>query len=111
MIISSASNKAAAAAYARTQSGVFSDDAASAVDDTAGSSSGTSFGEALNSAIEGAIQNGSETEAKAAAGLNGQGNLTDIVTSISQAQIVLQTASTVRDKVIQSYQDVMRMTI
>ncbi|NHO31822.1 flagellar hook-basal body complex protein FliE [Acetobacter fallax] len=111
MMISSVANKTAAAAYARTQSGASLADQASSIDDSAGTDSGTSFGDALQSAIQGAVQNGKDTEAKAAAGLNGQGNLTDIVTSISQAQIVLQTASTVRDRVIQSYQDVMRMTI
>ncbi|GBR06455.1 flagellar hook-basal body complex protein FliE [Acetobacter oeni] len=81
------------------------------IDDNTTDETSTSFGETLQSAIESTVQTGKDTEAKAASGLSGHGNLTDIVTSISQAQIVLQTASTVRDKVITSYQDIMRMSI
>ncbi|AQS85323.1 MAG: flagellar hook-basal body complex protein FliE [Acetobacter aceti] len=113
MIISStASNSTAAAAYAKTQSsletGLSSDDADGVV---SGVSGGQSFGDVLGTAIEGAISSNKEAEVKAASGLKGHGNLTDIVTSVSQAQMVLQTASVVRDRVIQSYQDIMRMTI
>ncbi|MCH4091235.1 flagellar hook-basal body complex protein FliE [Acetobacter sp.] len=113
MIITSAtSNSAAAAAYAKTQSslemGLPADDADGVV---SGASGAQKFGDVLATAIEGAVSSNKEAEMKAASGLTGHGNLTDIVTSVSQAQMVLQTASVVRDKVIQSYQDIMRMTI
>lgn len=113
MIISStANNSTAAAAYAKTQSsletGLPADDADGLV---SGASGGQNFGDVLETAIEGAVSSNKEAELKAASGLTGHGNLTDIVTSVSQAQMVLQTASVVRDKVIQSYQDIMRMTI
>lgn len=113
MIISSDyKNSAAAAAYARTQSALETGASVEENDDfSATSVNKPSFGETLETAIEGAVSTNKEAEVKAAAGLQGRGNLTDIVTSISQAQMVLQTASTVRDRVIQSYQDIMRMTI
>ncbi|MBV1837471.1 flagellar hook-basal body complex protein FliE [Acetobacter estunensis] len=102
------SSSKAAAAYSRTQSALSTSGADASV---SGSTETTGFGDALQSAIDGVVNTGEQAEAKAAAGLHGQGNLTDIVTSVSQAQIVMQTASTVRDRVIQSYQDIMRMTI
>lgn len=107
MISSSVNNATAAAAYARTQSGALSPDEI----DNASSSGGASFQDAVQGALESAIGDGKEAETKAASGLNGHGNLTDVVTSISQAQMVMETASVVRDRVIQSYQEVMRMTI
>ncbi|NHN89214.1 flagellar hook-basal body complex protein FliE [Acetobacter conturbans] len=113
MIISSASsNSTAAAAYAKTQSALETGLSVDDSDDLSLSSTDkASFGETLEAAVEGAVTSSKEAEVKAASGLKGNGNLTDIVTSISQAQMVLQTASAVRDKVIQSYQDIMRMTI
>ena len=37
--------------------------------------------------------------------------LTDVVTALSQAELTLQTATAVRDRVIQAYQDIIRMPI
>lgn len=111
---SSFSHRAAASAYSKTSSALTGGDGiAAASDDSAltGSVSGGGFGDMLQSAIESTVQSGQDAEQKAATGLSGHGNLTDIVTSVSQAQITLQTASAIRDRVIQSYQDVMRMTI
>ncbi|GBQ92990.1 flagellar hook-basal body protein FleE [Acetobacter nitrogenifigens DSM 23921 = NBRC 105050] len=107
---SSSANFLAAAAYARTQAG-----AATSHDSDAtfagGGGSVQGFGAALENAVEDFVSSGKTAEKKAASGLRGQGNLTDIVTSVSEAQMVLQTASAVRDRVIQSYQEIMRMTI
>ncbi|OUJ14217.1 flagellar hook-basal body complex protein FliE [Acetobacter sp. DsW_063] len=103
-------NSLAAAAYARTQA------SAAALGDSDATFSGegesvSGFGAALESAVEDFFSSSKAAEKKASSGLKGQGNLTDIVTSVSEAQMVLQTASVVRDRVIQSYQEIMRMTI
>jgi flagellar hook-basal body complex protein FliE len=42
-------------------------------------------------------------------GLAGKADLSDIVTAVSQAEATLQTVVAVRDRVIQAYQDIMRM--
>ncbi len=39
------------------------------------------------------------------------GNLTEVAIAVSRAELALQSAVAVRDKVVQAYQDVMRMPI
>ena len=43
--------------------------------------------------------------------LTGGGNLTDVVTALSRAELTLQTATAIRDRVVQAYQDIMKMPI
>jgi len=43
--------------------------------------------------------------------ISGQGNLTDVVTALSRAELSLQTATAVRDRVVQAYQSIMAMPI
>lgn len=113
MIIStSARNASAAAAYAKTQSALETGDVFDASSSLSAANEGNDdFAKILSEKIEGVISSSKDAESKAASGLNGKGSLTDIVTSVSQAQMVLQAASVIRDKVIQSYQDIMRMSI
>ena len=51
------------------------------------------------------------SELAALQGAASQGDLLDIVTSISAADLTIQTVVAVRDKVIEAYQDIMRMPI
>jgi len=44
-------------------------------------------------------------------GISGEGNITDVVMAVSRAQLALQSTVAIRDKVVQSYQDVMKMSI
>ncbi len=43
--------------------------------------------------------------------LNGKADLVDIVTSVQNAEMVLETVVAVRDKVIAAYQDIIKMPI
>lgn len=43
--------------------------------------------------------------------LNGKGSLVDVVTSVQNAEMVLDTVVAVRDKVIAAYQDIIKMPI
>jgi len=43
--------------------------------------------------------------------LNGKGSLVDVVTSVQNAEMVLETVVAVRDKVIAAYQDIIKMPI
>jgi flagellar hook-basal body complex protein FliE len=72
---------------------------------------GAGFGEALNRAVQGAIGAGRASDAASQAALSGQGGVTEVVLAISRAELALQTATAVRDRVISAYQDVMRMPI
>ena len=74
-------------------------------------SAGSGFGDALRQAIEGSITAAQSAETKSTAAIAGSGDLTDVVTSLSNAELTLQTAMAIRDRVVQAYQDVLRMAI
>ena len=74
-------------------------------------SGGGGFGKALSSALNSAVQTGEQADAQAAQGLNGQADLTQIVTSVTQAQLALQTTVALRDRMVQAYQSIMNMPI
>jgi flagellar hook-basal body complex protein FliE len=73
--------------------------------------SGGGFGATLQRALDGAVQTGQDAENKAMQAISGEGNLTDVVTALSRAELALQTATAVRDRVVQAYQDIMKMPI
>ena len=39
------------------------------------------------------------------------GNMTEVATALSRAELTLQTATAVRDRMLQAYQDIMRIQI
>ncbi len=73
--------------------------------------SGGDFSSLLMRAAEGAVQVGQQAEAQAAQALTGGGNLTDVVQAVSRAEMALQTTTTIRDRMVQAYQDIMKMPI
>lgn len=91
---------AAAAAYART-------DAAGAAD----APIGQGFTATLDRAVQTAIDTGNKAEALSVQGIAGGGDITKVVTAVAQAQLTLQTATVIRDRVVQAYQDIMKMPI
>ena len=72
---------------------------------------GSGFGSALQQALNGVVASGKAADSQATQAILGQGNLTDVVTAVSQAELALQSAMAIRDRVVQAYQDVMRMPI
>lgn len=90
---------AAADAYGRTDRG-----------EITGGQSGD-FGATLQRALEGTVNTLHTADSKAAEALTGNGNLTEVVTALSRAELTLQTATAVRDRVVQAYQDIMKMPI
>lgn len=95
---------AAAEAYSRTERG--GPPGAPATD-----TNQPDFGATLQRALSGAVTTAQDAEAKAAQAIDGGGSLTDVVTAISRAELTLQTATAIRDRVVQAYQDIMRMPI
>lgn len=80
---------------------------------TASSSGGSQngFGAMLEKTMDAAMQQGATAETQARQGLAGAGDLTKVVTSVAQAQLALQTAATIRDRLIQAYQSIANMPI
>lgn len=89
----------AAAAYARTADGVGSSGAAN------------SFTAAFDRAVSGAISTGDTAERAAMQALEGRGDITSVVTAVSRAELTLQAATAIRDKVVNAYQTIMNMPI
>ena len=69
------------------------------------------FGSMVEQALGNAVSLGEDADAKATQAVVGGGDVTHVVTAISKAQLALQEIVSVRDKVVQSYQEVMRMSI
>ncbi len=73
---------------------------------------GPSFSEILKEATESAKDTAYSTEAtKMEALTSGKVDLTDLVTAVSNAELTLNTVVAVRDKVINAYQEIIRMPI
>jgi flagellar hook-basal body complex protein FliE len=72
---------------------------------------GPSFAELLKDTAQGAIDTGKAGEQQSMAAVAKQAELADIITAVSNAEVTLQTVVAVRDRVIQAYQDIMRMSI
>ena len=93
----SVSASSAADAYGRVQSGQ--------------PASLEGFGTALTQALQGVVESGHQADAKSAEAIAGTGNLTDVVSAVNRAELALQTTSAIRDRVVQAYQDIMKMPI
>jgi len=76
-----------------------------------GASGGTDFGSLLSNSLKSAEGSGEQAEAQATAAINGSGDLTQVVTAVSRAELALQTTVAVRDRVLQAYQDIIKMSI
>jgi flagellar hook-basal body complex protein FliE len=72
---------------------------------------GADFGGVLSRALGGVIATGQSAEAQSMQAIAGGGNMTDLVTAVSKAELALQTTTAIRDRVVQAYQDIMRMPI
>jgi flagellar hook-basal body complex protein FliE len=72
---------------------------------------GASFGSVLQNALNNAVETGHTAETSAVQAISGEGNLTDVVTALSRAELALQTATAIRDRVVSAYQDIMKMPI
>ncbi len=75
----------------------------------AGASSG--FGAMLDTAVKDTIATARQAETTSMAGLAGHASITDVVTAVSKAELTMQTAMTIRDRVVQAYQDILKMPI
>ena len=100
----------AAGAYARVQGTAASSDLDGA--DQAVSATDTSgFGSTLQRALQDVVQTGHDADTQAIHGISGEGNITDVVMAVSRAQLALQSTVAIRDRVVQAYQDIMKMSI
>ncbi len=85
-------------------------DAARAYRSTA-APSGASFGSVLQNAVGTVADSLTGAEAASRAAISGSGSITAVVSAVAQAQLAMQTAASIRDRLVQAYDDVMKMPI
>ena len=74
-------------------------------------SGGPSFGALLKDAVGSVMEAGKKSDTQTMAMTSGKGNVMDVVTAVAETDVAVSTLVSVRDRVIQSYEDIMRMPI
>ena len=72
---------------------------------------GLSFGAVLKDAIGNVVEAGKKSDAQTVAMASGKANVMDVVTAVAETDVAVSTLVSVRDRVIQAYEDIMRMPI
>lgn len=70
-----------------------------------------SFGALFKAGLEEVITTQRASEKVSAAAVTGQANMTDVVQAVTEAEVVVQTAKAIRDRVVGAYQEILRMPI
>ena len=72
---------------------------------------GASFATVLKDAIGSVAEMGRKSDAQTQAAANGKANIVDVVTAVSESEVAVQALVSVRDKMIQAYEDILKMPI
>jgi flagellar hook-basal body complex protein FliE len=72
---------------------------------------GEDFADLVKGAIKEAVKIGERSESLSIASISGNADLTQVVTAVAEAELTLQTIVTVRDKIMESYRQIIRMPI
>jgi flagellar hook-basal body complex protein FliE len=104
-----ATNSFAAGAYASMQ-GITSGSVQKAAS-VAKPPSATSFGSMVLGAVGGVAASGQNAESQAMSALSGKSNVVDVVTAVAEAEASLETFVALQQKLIASYEEVMRLQV
>ena|ERR1700712_4081553 len=74
-------------------------------------SGGQSFSALLKDAVGSVLESGKKSDAQTMAMTSGKANVMDVVTAVAETDVAVSTLVSVRDRVIQSYEDIMKMPI
>lgn len=69
------------------------------------------FAEFVREATAEAVDTMKQGEAMSQKGIAGEADLNDVVSAVNDAEMTLQTVTALRDKVVQAYQEIIRMPI
>lgn len=72
---------------------------------------GPNFGDLLKNGIQGFTETQAEGEKMSVGSITGKANLSDVVVAVTNAEVSLQAVVAIRDRVINAYQDILRMPI
>jgi flagellar hook-basal body complex protein FliE len=71
----------------------------------------TSFGAMLRDVVQDVAATGRKSDNQSQAMVAGKANIVDVVTAVAETETAIASLVSVRDKVIQAYEEIMRMTI
>ena len=104
---------AAVTAYQQALNRATDPSAGDGVDDgvNAGTAGGVNFTDMLKSAVESGSDTMSKSEGVSIQAMAQKADIVDVVTAVNAAEVTLQTVVSVRDRMVQAYQEIMRMPI
>ena len=76
-----------------------------------GESGGPSFSSILKDALGSVADAGRKSDAQTVAMAQGKANVMDVVTAVAETDVAVSTLVSVRDRVIQAYEDILKMPI
>ena len=76
-----------------------------------GEASGPSFRSVLKDALGSVAEAGRKSDAQTVAMAQGKANVMDVVTAVAETDVAVSTLVSVRDRVIQAYEDILKMPI
>ena len=76
-----------------------------------GETNGPNFGALLKEAIGTVVEAGRKSDAQQQAMVAGKANIVDVVTAVSETEVAVEALVSVRDRMIQAYEEIMRMQI
>ncbi|MHA1567701.1 MAG: flagellar hook-basal body complex protein FliE [Alphaproteobacteria bacterium] len=73
--------------------------------------SGASFASLLRDTAASAVEAGQHADKISAAAIDGKAGVAEVVTAVANAELTLQTVVAIRDRVVEAYQEILRMPI
>lgn len=72
---------------------------------------GVDFGNLVRESLQAVARQGHEAEAQTRAFANGKADLVNVVTAVAESQTAMETLIAVRDRVINAYEEILRLPI
>jgi flagellar hook-basal body complex protein FliE len=74
-------------------------------------SGATDFGAMVKQAMSAVVETGHKSDALSQAAANGKADVIDVVTAVAETEVAVSALVSVRDRVIRSYEDILKMPI
>jgi flagellar hook-basal body complex protein FliE len=72
---------------------------------------GPSFSSVLKDAVSSVVEAGRKSDTQTQAMATGKANIVDVDAAVAEAEVAVETMVSVRDRVVQAYEEIMRMPI
>ena len=69
---------------------------------------GAQFSDVLDNVLSGTVDSLHQAEKVSLAAVQGKASVNEVITAVSSAEVALQTVTTIRDRLIAAYQELMR---